>query len=220
MSGNRSRGMPRRSTQAPPRRGIPAPLLLGIGLAVVVVAVIATMVLTSGRGGGTQHEPGTAVVVSGAPLPPMTSDGADPALGATLPTLTGTRMGGGTISIGPSDAPQVIVVVAHWCPHCQAEVPRIVDWLAANELPNGAQLVTLSTGIDAARPNYPPSAWLAREGWTAPVLTDDAASTALTALGLNSFPGFVFVNTDGTVAQRLTGELPVDQIASIAASLR
>ena len=25
-------------------------------------------------------------------------------------------------------SPQLIVVMAHWCPHCQAEIPRIVDW--------------------------------------------------------------------------------------------
>lgn len=218
MSANRSRGMPRRSAPQV-RRRIPAVWLIGIGLAVVIVAALVAVALTSGSGGGTSNEPGATVTVSGTPLPAMSAGGADPAIGATLPTLTGTRMGGGTISIGPSDTPQVIAVVAHWCPHCQAEVPRIVDWLATNELPNGAQLVTLSTSINAAQPNYPPSRWLEREGWTAPVLTDDAASTALGALGVTSFPGFVFVNSDGTVAQRLTGELPVDQIASIAASL-
>ena len=42
------------------------------------------------------------------------------------------------------------------------------------------------------------------------MLSDDANSTGLQALGMGSFPGFVFVNSDGTVAARLTGELPVD----------
>lgn len=219
MSANRSRGLPRR-TAPPPRKRISGPMLIGIGLVVVLVVALAAIALTSGSGGQAGGEPGATVTVSGTPLPALPASGDDPAVGATLPSLTGTRLGGGTITIAPSGAPQVIAVVAHWCPHCQAEVPRIVDWLRANELPGGVQLVTLSTGIDPARPNFPPSAWLAREGWTAPVLTDDPASSGLAALGITSFPGFVFVNGDGTVAQRLVGELEPDQIASIAATLR
>jgi hypothetical protein len=80
--------------------------------------------------------------------------------------------------------------------------------------------MTLTTSISSTRPNYPPSAWLQREHWTPPVLVDDANSTGLTALGLNSFPGFVFVKADGTVAGRLTGELPVDQLATLANQLK
>lgn len=219
MSANRSRGLPRR-TAPPARKGLSGPMLIGIGLAVVLVVALVAVALTSGIGSGAGGEPGGTVTVSGTQLPNLPASGDDPAVGATLPSLTGTRLGGGTITIGPSGAPQVIAVVAHWCPHCQAEVPRIVDWLRANELPGGVQLVTLSTGIDPARPNYPPSAWLAREGWTAPVLTDDAASSGLAALGITSFPGFIFVNSDGTVAQRLVGELEPEQIAGIAATLR
>ena len=75
------------------------------------------------------------------------------------------------------------------------------------------QVRTISTSIAAARPNYPPSAWLEREGWTQPTLTDDANSSALAALGMTSFPGFVFVNADGTVAQRTTGEISTDNWA-------
>jgi thiol-disulfide isomerase/thioredoxin len=212
--------MPRRTAAQPPRRGISGPVLIGLGVAVVLVVAIAAIALTAGSGGGASGEPGVTVTVSGTPLPALPASGDDPAVGATLPSLTGTRLGGGTITIGPSGAPQVIAVMAHWCPHCQAEVPRIVDWLRGNELPNGVALVTLSTGIDPARPNFPPSAWLTREGWTAPVLSDDASSSALSALGITSFPGFVFVNGDGTVAQRLVGELGPAQIASIAATLR
>ena len=51
------------------------------------------------------------------------------------------------------------------------------------------------------------------------MLSDDVASTGLQALGMTTFPGFVFVHSDGTVAGRLSGELPVEQVAQIAASL-
>ena len=59
--------------------------------------------------------------------------------------------------------------------------------------------------------------WLAREGWTAPVITDPDGSVA-SAYGLTAFPFFVFVNADGTVAARATGELPMPELqASLAA---
>jgi thiol-disulfide isomerase/thioredoxin len=123
------------------------------------------------------------------------------------------------MTIGPDDGALAIVVVAHWCPHCQAEIPVLSDWMAANELPDGVRVVTVSTGIDPARPNYPPSAWLEREGWTQPTLNDDASNSALTALGMASFPAFVFVNEDGTVAQRATGEIPIDQWEAALATI-
>ena len=41
-------------------------------------------------------------------------------------------------------------------------------------------------------------------------MVDDGASTGLSALGLGSFPGFVFVDGDGTVAYRHTGALGAD----------
>jgi thioredoxin-related protein len=41
-------------------------------------------------------------------------------------------------------------------------------------------------------------------------MVDDADSTALAALGMSSFPGFVFVDADGNVVMRTTGEIPVE----------
>ena len=219
MSTARGRGMPRRRSEQPQGRRLPA-LVVWIAVAVIVaVAAIAAIALTSGTG-TSAAEPAQRLTVSGAALPALPGEGADPAVGATLPTLRGTGLDGSTLVIGPTGSPQVVAVVAHWCPHCQAEVPRIVAWLRDNSLPDGVALTTLSTAIDPARPNFPPSAWLRKEGWTAPVLTDDAASSGLAALGIPSFPGFVFVNSDGTVAGRMTGELDPEQIASIAATLR
>ena len=114
------------------------------------------------------------------------------------------------MTIDAGDGPLAIVILAHWCPNCQAEVPRLVDDIAANGVPDGVKIVTLSTSIDRARPNYPPSAWLERESWREPTLVDDAGSTALAALGMSSFPAFVFVDADGNVVLRTTGQIPVE----------
>lgn len=219
MSSARSRGMPRRTTELSPGRRIPGVVIWIVVGAIVVFAAVVAILLTSGTGTAAA-EPAARLTVSGAPLATLPTEGSDPAIGMTLPTLTGTGPDGAAVVIGPTGAPQIVAVVAHWCPHCQAEVPRIVAWLRDNSLPGGATLTTLSTAIDPARPNFPPSTWLRNEGWTAPVLTDDAASSGLAALGIPSFPGFVFVNSDGTVAGRMTGELDPEQLATIAATLR
>lgn len=218
MGVSRTRGMPRRTATAPARSTIPLRwIAAGAAVLVVLAAAVAYLVTSGSAAAG---EPAARLTVSGAALPALPAEGGDPAVGRLLPTLSGTSPTGEPVVIGPTGAPQVVAIMAHWCPHCQAEVPRIVDWLRTNDWPNGATLTTLSTAIDPARPNYPPSTWLAREGWTAPILTDDAAGSGLAALGIGSFPGFVLVNADGTVAGRLTGEVPMEQLAGMVAALR
>jgi thiol-disulfide isomerase/thioredoxin len=130
-------------------------------------------------------------------------------VGQAVPSLSGTGLDGEPMRIGPDQGAAMIVILAHWCPHCQAEVPELVDLIDSGQVPDGVSVVGLSTAIDELRPNYPPSAWLEREGWQQPTLIDDAASDGLRALGLAAFPGFVLVDEQGRVAQRTTG--PVDQ---------
>lgn len=207
----RSRGMPRRSQSiAAPRSRMP--LLIGLAvLAFVAVAAIVAVALSSTTGAGGLSEPArVATAVSGDALPALTDPANDAAIGRPIPGLTGIDLDGAPISIGPSDGPMAIVLLAHWCGFCQAEVPVLVDYLASTGMPEGVELVTISTSIDAARPNYPPSAWLEREGWTAPTMVDDASSGALRALGMSSFPGFVFVDADGRVVRRSSGQLPAE----------
>jgi thiol-disulfide isomerase/thioredoxin len=214
----RSRGMPRRAQPVTTSK-TPTLLIIG-GIVLVLVLVGAVALALSGGGSSGTAEPATAAVrVQGTALPTYNKDAADPAVGQAVPTISGLGLDGTPMTIGPDDGALAIVVVAHWCPHCQAEIPVLSDWMAANELPDGIRVVTVSTGIDPARPNYPPSAWLEREGWTQPTLNDDASNSALAALGMASFPAFVFVNEDGTVAQRATGEIPIDQWEAALATI-
>jgi thiol-disulfide isomerase/thioredoxin len=204
----RSRGMPRRSDPvATPKSR--APLLIGIAvLAFIAVAAIIAVALGGATTGGLSEPARGSTAVAGTALPAFTDPASDPAIGQPIPTLTGIDLSGDRMSIGPSDGPMAIVLLAHWCSHCQAEVPVLVDYLESTGMPEGVSLVAISTSIDAARPNYPPSSWLEREGWTVPTMIDDATSGGLRALGMSSFPGFVFVDADGRVVQRTTGELP------------
>ena len=161
----------------------------------------------------------TVSIVRGDALPALTDPAADAAIGQPIPSLTGIDLAGEPLSIGPSDGPMAIVLLAHWCGFCQAEVPILADYLSSTGMPEGVELVTISTSIDPARPNYPPSTWLEREGWTVPTMVDDANSGALRALGMSSFPGFIFVDADGRVVQRTSGQLPAEAFDQMVRSL-
>jgi cytochrome c biogenesis protein CcmG, thiol:disulfide interchange protein DsbE len=170
--------------------------------------------------GGGNADPATTgtVAVSGNPLPQFTDTSDDPAVGMTLPTLEGNDQSGAPMTIGADGRPTMMMFVAHWCPHCQREVPVVQQWVDDGRLPEGVDLVSVSTAIDPNRPNYPPDAWLADEGWTAPVLVD-ADSSAAQAVGLSAYPFFVAIDGDGTVVLRATGELATDQLDAIASTL-
>lgn len=161
------------------------------------------------------------VTVTGDSLPGFTgNDASDPAKGKPMPTLRGTRTDDMKGVFAGSDGAQVIAVVAHWCPHCQAEVPRIRDWAAKEgNLPEDVEIRTVSTAASEGQPNFPPAAWLAREKWPFATMIDDEADSAAEALGTKGYPFLVFVNADGTVSSRYSGEMPIDEFADRVAQL-
>jgi thiol-disulfide isomerase/thioredoxin len=136
-------------------------------------------------------------------------------VGTAAPALSGSDFAGDTVSFTPGEGPAVLVFLAHWCPHCQAEVPRMVSWLEDNPDAGGVEVIAVPTGTDPTAPNFPPSVWLERENWPAPIIVDDADSTAGTAFGVGSYPFWVMVGSDGTVVGRLSGELGEDQIGEL-----
>jgi thiol-disulfide isomerase/thioredoxin len=122
------------------------------------------------------------------------------------------------VTIAPTVKPQVVMFLAHWCPHCQAEVPRIVD-LAKMGAFKGIDVAAVATGTSPEAPNYPPSAWLKRENWPFPVMVDSASGTAAEAFGLSSYPYFVFVDAQGAVVGRAAGEIPPSDLQKILNAL-
>jgi thiol-disulfide isomerase/thioredoxin len=187
-------------------------LIGGVALVLLAAAVIAVALSSSSP---VVAEPAASpVAITGTGLPEFTTTENDPAVGMTLPGLTSIGLDGQPLTISPDDGAQAIVILAHWCPHCQAEVPRLVEWLGSHPPPDGVRVVGLTTAIDPARPNYPPSEWLAREGWIEPTMIDDAVLTAYRALGSPVFPGFVFVNPNGTVHARVVGEIEPEEFGA------
>lgn len=194
------------------------PILLG-GVGVVLVSALVAVLVTR-----TTDEPPTSsgqetrpVTVTGTALAPL-PDGADPAVGQPAPDLQGATFAGDRLAIAHDGQPKIVFFLAHWCPHCQREVPVISDWLRQRGPLEVVDLYAVATATDRARPNYPPSAWLEREGWTIPTLADDADSTAGAAFGVSSYPFFVVIDGSGNVALRASGELTTADLDALVAT--
>ena len=209
----------KKSAVAKARKKQPPWLWIGTAGLVLILAVAA--IVSSGGSDSDETTEGLEqtrpLTISGTPLPELPeSGGADPAVGQTIPEATGQSFDGSPVAIRSDGRAKLILFVAHWCPHCQKEIPLLADWLESNALPNGVDLYTVSTGVDSKRPNYPPSAWLKNEGWKAPTLADSDDGKAAEAYGLSAFPYFVAVDGAGKVVARTTGEITTDDFADLA----
>lgn len=191
--------------------------LWGAGTAIVALAVVIAIFAAGGGGDGDGATAAPdAVTAVGASLPALPDAGPDGAVGMEAPILRGADFDGTPVTIEATGSPLLITVFAHWCPHCQRELPVIVDHLAAGGLA-GVQVVGVSTAVDASRGNFPPDEWFAREGFDRPVLVDTADQRAGAALGVKGFPTWILVNGDGTVAARTSGELTAAQMEAFVA---
>lgn len=146
-------------------------------------------------------------------------DGKDPAVGEPLPAVRGTGMNGRPLRVSDEAGAQVVIVMAHWCPHCNREIPRIVEWVNDGNLPSDVQLRGISTSVQSGSPNYPPAEWLVQQDWNWPTLVDDELGTGAAALGGDGFPFIVFVDADGIVQERFSGEMPIDDFAAAVRKL-
>lgn len=222
------------------RNGPRVPVFALAAGALALVLVIALVVIVVGRGdddsasgGGSESAaaPGVAgdvafgeVTVEGEPLPTFEQGATDPAIGQSAPTLTGIGPDGEPVTIDPAtEGPMVIAFLAHWCPHCQAEVPRIVELADDQGEIDGVEVVAVATSSAADRPNFPPGDWLASEGWPGPVLVDSEPEgaqlpTAAAAYGEAGFPFLVAIDAQGDVVARASGEQGDDGLRDFVAT--
>jgi len=190
-----------------------------VGGIVAAIAVMAIVAIAS-QSGSKEVVQGVdefhAVEVSGDVLPAYADGAADKAVGMTAPVLTGAGFTGNKIVTTPG-APTLLVFLAHWCPHCQREVPLLVQWNKDGLVPSGVDVIGVATSTDPASPNFPPSEWLAREEFPVlwPVMADSAEKTAAGAMGVSGFPFFVLIGADGKVAFRGSGEIEMKVLTEI-----
>ncbi len=237
---NRQRAEARRKAQAKAARqsGEGGGLKwLWVALGVVVLVVAGIVVFASG-GDDSPTTTGTddtsksslpdsqPVTVTGDPLVAFPKDGSapadDPGFGATAPVLSGLDFQGDPIVIDPAKEGQAYMVVflAHWCVHCNAEVPRLLDWKKTGGVPDNLKIIGVATAVDPSLPNYPPADWFSVKGWSWPVMVDESlgaqtAGTAARAYGASGWPYFVIVGADGKVKARYSGEIEIDALQQL-----
>ncbi len=192
-------------------------LIIGVVGGLVVLLLVAAVMFGNEEVGAEYGEP----VIEGTSLPAFPN--AEPvdftAAGLIAPDVFGKNFEGTEVNMTNDGAAKAIVFLAHWCGHCQAEVPRVQEWLDNGGGVDGVDMYSVSTSINSGQPNYPPSAWLAGENWTVPVIVDDKDNSVLNAYGAGGFPYWVFLNADGTVAVRTAGELTILQLEEILDTL-
>jgi thiol-disulfide isomerase/thioredoxin len=203
-----------RGRQTPAARKLPIMPILG---GVFAVALIATILITFG-GGSDALETGEPTI-DGEALPVFTDAASDAAVGLPIPGVSGADFAGNPVTIADDGRPKAIVFLAHWCPHCQAEVPEVQGLVDAGLIPPEIDLYSVATAISSTQENYPPSEWLEREGWSSPVIVDDAGSSVARTFGLSAYPYWVFVDADGEVKGRTTGRAGADRVLAFFTQL-
>lgn len=202
--------MAKKHTAAPspePRRSISGWVIGGAAAAIVALAAIVATVSTADDPpsvpGLSQTQP---VAVTGSPLPSFEKDAPDTAVGTVAPTLVGASFDGTPVVVKPG-RPTLVIFLAHWCPHCQREVPVLTQWQQEGGVPDGLDVIGVATGTDSSAPNYPPSQWLEDEHFPFPVMADSDTYAAASAFGLSLYPYFVLLDANGKLVQRASGEL-------------
>jgi len=202
-------------------------LIAAVVVAFVGAALLAAVVLggnddsEDGNDAGGSVEQVAEVSVAGdglVPYPQGATPGdpsSDPAVGVVAPTLTGTDFEGNEVEIGPDGAAKVVLFLAHWCPHCQRELPAAVELLNSPDMPDGLSVYAVSTAFDDSRGAADPSVWFRTEDWQEPVIRDSASADAFSSYGGAGFPYAVYLDGDNRVLFRSSGELGADTMTAL-----
>jgi thiol-disulfide isomerase/thioredoxin len=158
------------------------------------------------------------VAVTGDALPQLPESGDDPAVGKAAPTLTGYDLAGrpATIDPGSDGKATMLVYLAHWCPHCNYEIPVLNEWKEKGLMPPNIRVVGVTTGSREDQANWPPSKWLVAKKWTFDQFADSEKQEAAAAYGVGGYPFLVFIDAAGNVTSRTSGEVPVEEITTRA----
>lgn len=132
-------------------------------------------------------------------------------VGLQAPLFSGPDQNSEIISLEKNGKSKILLFLAHWCPHCQAEVPIVQEYIDTFGLPADVEVIGILTSIDRSRDNYPPHDWLVEEGWSETQIYDLDREIG-TVYGLNAFPYWVTLDKDLKVVNRVTGKLTPDQI--------
>jgi thiol-disulfide isomerase/thioredoxin len=207
---------------------------IAIGVAAAIAAIIAVVLVVGGGGSSsstttsttgnsseaTQPVNGDAVAAAeyqlvqaqGEMLLALEDPDNDPARGKIAPVLNGFGFDGAPLTIAPTGKPMLVVFLAHWCSHCNAEVPRLIEWKNSGTMPGDMEVIGVSTGARDDAPNWPPSQWVVDKGWPWPVMADSEDQGAALAFGVSGYPGLLLLDGDGKVLARRSGEASIEEL--------
>ncbi|CAN5839090.1 hypothetical protein BH23ACT5_BH23ACT5_21210 [soil metagenome] len=192
-------------------------LVLGIVGGVLGLAAVVAIAISAVDPGETDSNIAFGeVTIEGTSLPMMPDDPAqDVALGMVAPDVSGVDGDGNGVTIAADGRPKVVLFLAHWCPHCQEEVPEVVRWLEAGNQPDSVDFYSISTLANRLQGNWPPQQWLADEGWQVPLILDDSGSSLSQAYGMRGTPFWIVLDGDNQVVARVPGRVGVDGVTAI-----
>ena len=207
---------------------------IAIGVAAAIAAIIAVVLVVGGGSDSsstttsttgnsseaTQPVNGDAVAAAeyqlvqaqGEMLLALEDPDNDPARGKIAPVLNGFGFDGAPLTIAPTGKPMLVVFLAHWCSHCNAEVPRLIEWKNSGTMPADMEVFGVSTGARDDAPNWPPSQWVVDKGWPWPVMADSEDQNAALAFGVSGYPGMILLDGNGKVLARRSGEASIEEL--------
>lgn len=199
-----------------------------VGAAVVVVLAAGIAVFASGGSDNNSSPTSTADIVDGGVAPaeyqkitvdgdaldPLGKDATDPAKGKVAPNISGYTFSGFPVSVKPATdgTPTMLVFLAHWCPHCNAEMPRLINWYEDGLVPDDLRVIGVGTSARKDQPNWPPSEWMQSFNWPFEVMADSETNEAGAAYGVDGYPFMVILDKDGKVVARHSGEMEESEI--------
>lgn len=194
-----------------------------IGIVIFGAAAIAIGMTASKNSSNNNPDNGTAaaeyqpVTASNPALPPLGDGTSDTAIGAEAPSLQGANFAGNAVSITPGEDGNatMLVFLAHWCPHCNREVPRLVEWYEKGLVPKGLRVVGITTASRNDQAYWPPSEWISNLKWPFEVMADSETGQAAAAYGVDGFPFIAIMNGQGKVVKRNSGELELEQLTAM-----
>ena len=187
-------------------------VVLVLGLAIAIGVTLSSEPVAAGL-------PEGEINVVGDSLPEYAGENDDNvALGLAAPTFSAPDQNSEIFQLEKNGNSKAILFLAHWCPHCQREVPVVQRFIDSNGVPPGIDVIAVATSIDRGRDNYPPQEWLQREGWSETQIYDLDREIG-EAYGLNAFPYWVFLDKDLNVLARRTGNLPEDMVGALLTQL-
>ena len=201
------------------------------GVAAAIAAIVAVVLVVGGGSSSSSTTTSTITSNSGdavaaAEFQPVEAEGEmlvqledpdnDPARGKIAPVVNGFGFDGAPLTIAPTGKPMLVVFLAHWCPHCNAEIPRLIEWKDSGAMPADLGVVGVSTGARDDAPNWPPSQWVVDKAWPWPVMADNEDQNAAVAFGVSGYPGLILLNGDGKVLARRSGEAGIDELKAWA----